>query len=140
VANPRSKARIEARIKERVAYALEFELNDPRASFITLTRVELSNDLGSARLFYTVLGNEGERSRVAHMLKDSTGFIRRRLGRVLRTRRIPELKYVFDHSIEEAARVEEAIRAALKHDQEVNSEAHSEFLAPPASPEEPESS
>lgn len=131
VTNPRSKARIEARIRERVAYAVEFELSDPRAAFITLTRVEVSNDLGSAKIFYTVLGESGARSRAAHMLEDATGFIRRQLGRVLRTRRIPGLTWIYDESIEEAARVEQAIDEALRRDRSVNAEAHDDLLPQP---------
>ena len=139
MANPRSKARIEARIRERVAYAIEFELSDPRAAMITLTRVEVSNDLGSARIFYTVLGGPGQRSRTAHMLDDATGFIRRQLGRVLRTRRIPSLTWIYDESIEEAARVEKAIGEALRRDREVNAQAHEELLPPDPDPEPEES-
>jgi len=135
VTNPRTKARLEARIHERVAYAIEFELSDPRAEFITLTRVELSSDLSSAKIFYTVLGEAGARSRVAHMLEDATGFIRRQLGRVLRTRRIPRLTWIYDESIEEAARVERAIGEALARDRAVNASAHEELgpSEPPAS-------
>ena len=49
MANPRSIARLEARIHERVAHCLEFEVSDPRSAFITVTKVELSTDLSIAR-------------------------------------------------------------------------------------------
>ena len=143
MANPRSKARIEARIQERVAYAIEFELNDPRAGFITVTRTEVSTDLSSAKVFYTVLGDAGERSRCAHMLESAKGFIRRQLGRVLRTRRIPQLSWIYDDAIEEAARVEAAIQRALERDRELSAKApgdtdpDAEAAVPPPDSDDP---
>ena len=126
MANPRSKAKIEARILERVAYCVEFELNDPRSSFITITKVEVSNDLSSAKILYSVLGGESERSRVAHMLERASGFIRGQVGRVLKTRSIPKLRWYYDDSIEYAAEVEEKIAEALRKDRKINPEAHAE--------------
>jgi len=122
--NARTKAKIEARIHERAAYCVEFELNDPRAAFITITRVEVSSDLATAKIFYSMIGDEGDRSRVAHMLEDASGFVRRQVGRVLRTRRIPKLRWFFDDSIERAQNMDRAIRAALERDREINPGAH----------------
>ena len=131
MANSRTKARIEARIRERVAYCVGFELNDPRATFITITKAEITSDLASAKVFYTVLGTSGDKTRTAHMLEDATGFIRKQLGRVLRTRRIPRLSWIYDDSIEFQENIEEAIARALHRDREINPEAHAEVPAPP---------
>src|SRR5262245_64380650 len=122
--NPRVKARIEARIQERIAHCVEFELNDPRATFITITRVEVSDDLSSAKVFYSVYGTEGDKSRTAHMLEDATGFVKKQVGRVLQTRRVPALRWIYDDSIERAAHMHKAIREALEHDRAVNPAAH----------------
>ena len=127
MANARAKARIEARIRERVAYCVEFELNDPRASFITVTGVDVSPDLSVARVMYSVYGSEGDKSKCAHMLVDATGFIRKQVGRVLRTRRIPLLKWVYDDSVELQANMERKISKALEHDREINANAHPEL-------------
>jgi len=132
--NPRVKARIEARILERAAYCVEFELNDPRSTFITLTRVELSDDLSSARIFYSVYGTDGDKSRVAHMLDSATGFIRKQVGRVLKTRRIPALRWIYDDSSEIAARMNRTIQDALEHDRTIHPGAHAEIPAPQAEP------
>jgi ribosome-binding factor A len=131
--NPRSKARIEARIQERVAHCVEFELNDPRATFITITRVEVSDDLSSAKVFYSVYGTEGDKTRTAHMLADAGGFVRKQVARVLKTRRVPALHWIYDDSIERAARMHQTIREALAKDRAVNPTAHPEI--PPAAPE-----
>lgn len=127
MANPRTRAKIEARIRERVAYCVEFELSDPRASFITITRVEVSSDLSIAKIHYSVLGGPGERNRVARMLEDASGFVRGQVGRVLRTRNVPRLRWFYDDSIEYQADVERKIAEALQHDREINPEAHAEL-------------
>jgi ribosome-binding factor A len=135
--NPRSKARIEARIRERVAYAIEFELKDPRSTFITVTRVEVSDDLSIAKVFYSVYGTPGDRSRTAHMLESASGFLRKQLARVLRTRRIPALRWIYDDSVELQAEMERKIKAALEHDREVHPGAHAEVVLEPDPPEDP---
>jgi ribosome-binding factor A len=122
--NPRVKARIEARIQERVAHCVEFELNDPRATFITITRVEVSDDLSSAKVFYSVYGTEGDKTRTARMLEDATGFVKKQVGRVLRTRRVPGLRWIYDDSIERSARMHATIQEALDKDRAINPEAH----------------
>lgn len=122
--NPRTRAKIEARIHERVAYCVEFELNDPRSSFITVTGVKISNDLAVARISYSIFGTKGEKSKAAHMLEDASGFVRRQLGRVLNTKRIPHLIWIYDDSAEIQEEVERAITSALNHDREINPGAH----------------
>jgi ribosome-binding factor A len=136
--NPRVKARIEARILERVAHCVEFELKDPRATFITITRVEVSDDLSSAKIFYSVYGTEGDKSRTAHMLEDASGFVRKQVGRVLQTRRIPALHWFYDDSIERAAHMHKTIQQALEKDRAINPHAHDELPRPPDEAPEPD--
>jgi ribosome-binding factor A len=114
--NERTKARLEARILERAAHAIEFEVRDPRATFITLTRVELSPDLSIAKMYYSVLGGAGDRSKAQHMLESAGGYIQRQVARVLETRRVPRLVWHFDESLIRAQELDKAIRAALERD------------------------
>jgi ribosome-binding factor A len=120
MANPRTKAKLEARILERAATAVQFEIKDPRASFITVTRVELSTDLTSGKVYYSVLGGDGERSKAAHMLADAAGFLQRQIARVLHVRRMPHLRWMYDDSLEHAQHVEDLIREARARDREIN--------------------
>ncbi|MBL8862858.1 MAG: 30S ribosome-binding factor RbfA [Planctomycetes bacterium] len=122
MANPRTIARIAARIQERAAYCLQFELRDPRASFVTITGVDLSSDLSLAKVRYSVLGDEGDRSRAAHMLEHATGFVQRQVARVLHMRRTPALRFVYDDSIEHAAELDRLIRAARERDRLIDPE------------------
>jgi ribosome-binding factor A len=120
MANPRTIARLQERIKERAAHCLQFEVNDPRASFITVTRVELTHDFSYAKIFYSVLGGESDKSKAEHMLKSAGGFIQRQVARVLETRRVPHLHWIFDGSTEHAADMDRLIREARARDRAIN--------------------
>lgn len=123
MANQRTIARLEARIHQRAAHCLQFEVSDPRATFITITRVELSTDLRNGKIFYSVLGQESERSKAGHMLQGAAGFIQRQVARVLETRNVPHLRWIFDESIERAANMDRLIREARERDRELNPDA-----------------
>ncbi len=124
--NKRTIARLEARIHERAAHCLEFEVSDPRASFITITNVELSSDLSSGKIHYSVLGNDADKANAKRMLDSAAGYIQRRVARVLELRRMPHLKWYYDASIEEAAKLEERIQRALERDQQIHTSGKAE--------------
>lgn len=124
MANPRTVARLEARIKERVAHCVEFELADPRSTFITITRVELTNDISQAKVYYSVLGDEADRNKTKRMLESAGGFIQRQVARILATRRTPKLEWRYDDTIEQMIHMDEAVAMALERDREINPKAH----------------
>ncbi|TAJ09299.1 MAG: 30S ribosome-binding factor RbfA [Planctomycetota bacterium] len=130
MANPKTLARLASRIQERAAHCLAHEIKDPRAGFVTITRVEVSSDLSHAKLYYSVLGTEGERSKVEHMLQSASGFIQRQVTGVLSMRRAPRLTWRYDDSIEHQATVDAAIRDAIERDRRINPLAHAEVPEP----------
>ena len=129
MANPRTVARVSARIKQRVAHCLQFELNDPRAGVVTVTEVRLSADMRNATILWT-LPEEKDQSKTLHMLEGATGFVRKQLGRVLETRVIPLVRGEYDDSIKKAAEMERMIEQAVARDEEIRGE--------PSPEEEPE--
>lgn len=129
--NPRTLARLEARILERAAHCIEFEVNDPRIGMITLTRVELSDDLSYAKVFYSTMGGPSRKRLAQAALDSARGFIQRQVARVLETRKVPHLTFHFDERIELAAEMDQKIRAALAHDKEVRPEAHADLEIQP---------
>ncbi|MHC4891865.1 MAG: 30S ribosome-binding factor RbfA [Planctomycetota bacterium] len=120
--NPRTIAKLQARILERAAHCVEFEIADPRLGMVTLTRCELSADLGHAKLLYTVMGGGVEKRQTQRVLEDAAGFVQRQVGRVLQTRRIPRIHWQLDESIEYADEMDRKIRDALNRDREVRGE------------------
>jgi ribosome-binding factor A len=120
MANPRTIARLESRILERAAIVLQSEVADPRASFITVTRVKLSPDLSSGRIYYSVLGTEGDKSKAAHMLDSAAGFLQRQIALAVQLRRMPHLKWSYDDSLERADDMSRLIQQARERDRTIN--------------------
>jgi len=85
-------------------------VHDPGIGFITVTRVHVSPDLQHARVFYTSMGDEKARRETSLALERATPFFRRQLGGALRLRRVPELEFRFDRSIEHQDRIEQILR------------------------------
>jgi ribosome-binding factor A len=86
------------------------DVHDPGIGFITLTRVRVSADLQVAHVFYTSLGDPKARQETAKALERATPFFRRQIGARLRLRRVPEVEFRFDESIERQDRIEQILR------------------------------
>jgi ribosome-binding factor A len=114
--NPRTLQRIESRIQERAAYCLQFEIKDPRSSFVTVTKVELEPDMRSGKIYWSCLGSEADRHKTERMLEGAGGFIQRQIARVLETRTVPHLSWVHDETIERAAELDRLIGEARSSD------------------------
>lgn len=110
-------------IQRRLAHCLQFELADPRASFITIVRVELNSDLSTAKAHYSVLGDESDRSKAKHMLDHANGFTRRQMGSILKTKSVPQLKWVYDETIAGAQAMEVLLEDTRRRDAEIRGEA-----------------
>ncbi len=130
MANARTIQRLEARILERAAHALAFELNDPRAGIVTVTRVALSADLGLAKVYYTVLGGKSERSRTEHMLESAGGFLQRKVAQSINLRRAPKLAWIFDDAEAKAVEIDNLIAKALERDRTIQSQGTAPEIAP----------
>lgn len=102
--------RIGDQIRAEVAGLLARDLQDPGLGFVTVTRVQVTADLQIARVFYTTLGDQAARARTRQALARALPFIRRRVGASLQLRRVPELQFVFDESVERQERVERLIQ------------------------------
>ncbi len=77
--------------------------------FLTITGVELTNDLSFAKVFYTVLGNEEKKEAVAKRLEKTKGFVRTTLASRVQMRKVPELIFSYDTSIEYGNKIEKLI-------------------------------
>lgn len=102
--------RIGERIKEELMDLLTNELKDPRVGFVSIVRVEVSNDLRHARVYYSVLGDEAAKRDSRSGLESATGFLRSQLGARLGLRHVPELSFRPDDSIEHGVRISELLQ------------------------------
>lgn len=101
--------RVADQIRSELALLLAREVHDPGIGFVTLTRVHVSPDLQSARVHYTVLGDEKARANSAKALGRATPFLRRQIGSRLRLKRTPELQFLYDNSIAGQDRIEQIL-------------------------------
>ena len=90
--------RVADQIRMEVADILMRKIKDPRVRSVTVTDVELTNDLRIARVFVTALGSEAETRDVFAALGKASGFVRSELGRRLTLRYLPEVVFVKDVS------------------------------------------
>jgi ribosome-binding factor A len=88
---------------------LRGEVRDPRVGLVTVTRVDVTNDLSHANIFVRAQGDDEERERAVEGLKSAAGFLRSRVARVLTTRTVPELHIEADRGLEHAARINELL-------------------------------
>ncbi|MGH2445752.1 MAG: 30S ribosome-binding factor RbfA [Candidatus Limnocylindria bacterium] len=97
--------RLDSQIRQELMELLQRDMQDPRIGFATVTRVETARDLGSARVWVSVLGTPEEREQAMKALTDAAPWLRRQLGGRLTIRRIPQLVMRHDDSIEAGDRV-----------------------------------
>jgi ribosome-binding factor A len=98
--------RVAEQIRQELAGLLTRSVHDPGIGFLTLTRAWVSPDLQLARVYYTLLGDESARRSAARALERVTPFLRREIGRRIRLRRVPELRFEYDRNAENQDRVE----------------------------------
>ncbi len=105
--------RLDEQFREEISKLLVKGLKDPRIGFVTISRVEISNDLSFAKVFISVLGSDREKAASLIGLRNSAGFIRSYLGKALKIRKTPQLNFLLDESLDYASHIEE-ILAELK--------------------------
>jgi ribosome-binding factor A len=105
--------RVADQIQKELSGLLRTELKDPRVGMITLTGVEVSPDLAHARVFFTTLGDADALARTEAGLKRAAGFLRAELGHRLKLRVTPEVRFVYDASVERGARLSKLIDDAV---------------------------
>ncbi|HEX6207625.1 MAG TPA: 30S ribosome-binding factor RbfA [Actinomycetota bacterium] len=85
-------------------------LKDPRVGFVTITGVDVTPDLRQAVVYYTVLGEERDRRATAAGLRSAAPRLRAELGRQVRLKFLPELRFEEDQAVVEGDRVDELLR------------------------------
>lgn len=97
-------------IRRELADLLQRRIKDPRLNRVTVTGVEMTDDLRHARVFYCFLGESGEREAVAQGLARARGFIRRELGQRIYLKFMPNLDFRYDQSFEYGDKIERILK------------------------------
>ena len=106
-------ARIADQIQRELSELIRQELRDPRVKMVTVTGVELSRDQSHAKVFFTTLGSAEESQACGEGLSRAAGFLRTGLAHRLTTRKVPELHFAYDESVERGVRLSQLIDEAL---------------------------
>ena len=117
---------LEDQIQFLVSTLIQRDLRDPDLGFVTVTAVRLSPDRSVAKVFFTVLEGEAQVDLTRKALGRAAGFLRTHLGKHMKLRRVPKLRFMPDESLEEGNRINELF-AKIKEE---------EAQRPPAPPEE----
>jgi len=108
--------RVGSQVQRELALLIGNELDDPRLGMLTIQEVRVSKDFSHAKVFYTSLGNTLEPPEVERILKEAAPFLRHELGRRVKMRTTPELRFIHDESVERGERLSSLIEEAVKSD------------------------
>ncbi|MCA9401009.1 MAG: 30S ribosome-binding factor RbfA [Candidatus Omnitrophica bacterium] len=111
--------KVNQQIKKEIGQIIQKEMSDPRLQFVSITHVETSKDLRHARIFFSVLGDPSQIQASLSSLNHAKGFIRHQLGKKIMMRNTPELNFVYDKSLEESARINQALEEWHNEDKNI---------------------
>ncbi len=102
--------RVNETIKMVLSELLLNQIKDPRVGMVTITSVRVSNDFSSAKVYYSVMGDEAQRADTQRGLKSARHFMRGAVADELKLRNSPELRFVYDDTLDRAMAIEEALK------------------------------
>lgn len=115
--------RVRHQLQREIAVILQREVKDPRVSMVTVSDVEVSRDLAYAKVFVTFFNDDASEVKQAiKILNEASGFIRSLLGKRIKARVVPELKFHHDTSLNEGIRMSRLVDEARKRDRNDSSE------------------
>ncbi len=98
--------RVDEAMREVLSEAVTKEIKDPRVGFVTVTAVDTASDLRHAKVYISVLGDDGVRQRSLDGLRSAHGFLQRRVADELRIKHTPTLEFLYDDSLDRGMRIE----------------------------------
>ena len=110
--------RVGQQIQKEIAVILMREIKDPRLSMTTVSAVEVTRDLAYAKIFVTFFNDNADEIKASlEVLAEAEGYIRSLLGKRLRARIMPHLRFVYDSSMSEGVRMSALVDQAVASDQ-----------------------
>lgn len=111
--------RVAQELQKEIAIILQREVKDPRVGMVTVSDVEISRDLAYAKVFVTFLFDSDPDAVKAGLqgLEKATPYIRSLLGKAMRLRIVPELKFMYDQSLVEGMRMSNLVTQTIRNDE-----------------------
>jgi len=108
--------RLGTEVLRALSELLRMETKDPRLEGVSLTMVDLSRDLSVARVYFSLLDPADSPEPALEGLGKAAGFLRGKLGRAIKVRHVPELRFVHDDSAAQSDKISQLIDSALHSD------------------------
>lgn len=112
--------RMAEQLRRELAEIVRDEIKDPRLGFVSFTEVRMSRDLSHAVIYCSLLNSEKQQEAI-DVLNRAVGFIRKEVGRRIRARIVPTLKFTIDESVTRGVEMDDLISKAISRDKK-NSE------------------
>ena len=100
------RERLGDQLRVELADLIQREIRDPRVGFVTVTEVRMSPDLRHARAYVSILGDAEQTAESFDALQRAGGFLRSQIGRRLKLRHVPDLRFVLDETLDTSARID----------------------------------
>lgn len=110
--------KVQELIKQEVSQIILKELKDPRIGFVTVTQVDVTGDLRSAKIYVSLMGSEEQIKDCWDGLQKALGYIRREIGKRIRLRCTPELSFQLDKSLDYSVHIQELLLKIKDKDDE----------------------
>lgn len=116
----RRTLKISSQMQKELSKILAEDINDPRLSdnfIVSITDVEVTNDLSFADIFVSVLGDDSKKESVIEALEQAKGYMKKLIGERMRLRSMPEFRFKYDNSIEHGVYMDKLIAETIKKDE-----------------------
>lgn len=110
--------RVASELQKVISLLLRTKIKDPKLATATITEIELSKDLSYAKVYYTCLSSE-DRAYIAKAFDKTKGFFRSSIAKSLSLRIVPNLKFIYDSSLDYGMEMEDKIQQALEADSKI---------------------
>ncbi|HEO70018.1 MAG TPA: 30S ribosome-binding factor RbfA [Candidatus Hydrogenedentes bacterium] len=110
--------RVAQAIREEMGRLLTKGLKDPRIGFVSVMAVRVSSDLRYANIYVSLFGNDAERKSSLIGLRHSAGWVRREIGKAIRLRFTPEIRFFPDDTLDEVYHLEEVFQRLHEQEEE----------------------
>ena len=110
--------KLEVDLKREIGFIINSKIKDPRLGFVTLTDVKLSHDFHYLDVFISVMGETRTIEETMDILKNCDGFIKNNLKQRFRLRTMPEIKFIYDRSVNHGMRISELLEGLKKGEQQ----------------------
>ncbi|GAB1422226.1 30S ribosome-binding factor RbfA [Anaerolineales bacterium] len=101
--------RTQERIRVILSDLLLFEISDPRLQGVTITEVKVDLEIAYANVYVNALGDESRKDEILAGLQHAKGFLRREVGKRIHLRRVPDLIFHWDHTLEHGEHINQVI-------------------------------